>query len=157
MKAYTFKDTKKPTALAYYNTSDDIYFYLTRRPSTFSHDSTYNLVAVGGPQHFLADKSVYRQDSAYPEEVVKKIDFFIQWTRINEFRENYEHVFLWHGLMGYTKNKIRLIGHDKYNPILMYNLGCNGIGILPSIFGGKKIALFLNNQVHKKSIFDPYI
>jgi hypothetical protein len=59
--------------------------------------------------------------------------------------------------MGYTKNGIRLIGHDRYNSLLLYNLGCNGVGILPSIFGGKKIALFLKNEVHKKSVFDPYI
>lgn len=157
MKAYTFIDDKKPTAVSYYNTDDKPYFYLTRRPSPFSSDKRYNLVAVGGPEYFLADKRIYKPDSIYPEKIRKQIDFFIKWTRINEFRKEYEHVFLWHGLMGYTRNGIRLIGPDKYNPILMYNLGCNGVGILPSIYGGKKIAQFLNNQIYKKSIFDPYI
>ncbi|HSW88397.1 MAG TPA: FAD-binding oxidoreductase [Candidatus Saccharimonadales bacterium] len=157
MKAYTFVDDKKPTAVSYYNTDDKPYFYLTRRPSPFSRDNTYNLVAVGGPEYFLADKTTYRQESVYPEEIRKQIDFFMQWTLMNAFRKRYEHIFLWHGIMGYTKNGIRLIGPDKYNPVLLYNLGCNGVGILPSIFGGKKIAQFLNNQVYTKSIFDPYI
>lgn len=40
-----------------------------------------------------------------------------------------------HGLMGYTKNTLRLIGPDPFNTVLMYNLGCNGVGILPSIHG----------------------
>jgi glycine/D-amino acid oxidase-like deaminating enzyme len=157
MKAYTFKDNKKPTAISYYNTNDKPYFYLTRRPSTFSRDNMHNLIAVGGPEYFLADKTTYKPESEFPPEIVKAINFFIQWTRLNEFREKYEHEFIWHGLMGYTRNGIRIIGPDKHNPVLMYNLGCNGVGILPSIFGGKKIALFLNDQVHQKSIFDPYI
>lgn len=156
MKAYTFKDNKKPIAISYYNKGTDDYFYLTRRPSTFSADSNHNLVSVGGPEHFLADKQVYTRDWIYPEKVLQKIDTFIEQTRINEFKGHYEHVFIWHGLMGYTKKGLRLIGPEKHNPVLMYNLGCNGVGILPSIYGGKKIALFFNNQVHKSSIFDPY-
>lgn len=157
MKAYTFKDDKKPTAISYYNTNDDEYFYLTRRPSTFSKNNTYNLIAIGGPESFLRDKSVYLQSSDYPKDILREIDFFIEWTRMNELRKNYEHVFIWHGLMGYTRNGIRLIGPDKYNSNLLYNLGCNGVGILPSIYGGKKISQFINKQVDRKSIFDPYI
>jgi glycine/D-amino acid oxidase-like deaminating enzyme len=158
MKAYTFSDgNRPPVAISYYNERDNDYFYLTRRPSTFSRDANYNLVSVGGPEHFLADRSAYAKGYLYPEEVLARIDRFIQETRIKEFRKHYEHVFVWHGLMGYTKRGLRLIGPDKHNPVLIYNLGCNGVGIIPSVFGGRKVALFLNNQVHRKSIFDPYI
>jgi len=157
MKAYTFKDIKKPVAISYYNSKDSDYFYLTRRPSTISTDNHHNLVSIGGPEHFLADKHTYTTDHAYPKDILKKIDVFIEKTRINEFKEHYEHVFVWHGLMGYTKKGLRLIGPDIHNKVLMYNLGCNGVGILPAIFGGKKIALFVNDNVHKKSIFDPNI
>ena len=38
---------------------------------------------------------------------------------------------------------------------LFYNLGCNGIGILPSIAGSFRIAKLINNEVLEESIFDP--
>jgi glycine/D-amino acid oxidase-like deaminating enzyme len=57
--------------------------------------------------------------------------------------------------MGYTPNRIRLIGEEPKNPVLMYNLGCNGVGILPSIFGGRRIARIVAGERLGKSIFDP--
>jgi glycine/D-amino acid oxidase-like deaminating enzyme len=57
--------------------------------------------------------------------------------------------------MGYTSNGIRLIGPDPANSSLIYNLGCNGIGILPSIYGGKRIAQYINGEALEPSIFDP--
>jgi glycine/D-amino acid oxidase-like deaminating enzyme len=56
--------------------------------------------------------------------------------------------------MGYTTNGMRAIGPEPLNPVLMYNLGCNGVGILPSIYGGRKIAEFLNGEVEERSMFD---
>jgi glycine/D-amino acid oxidase-like deaminating enzyme len=63
--------------------------------------------------------------------------------------------FAWNGLMGYTSNGVRLIGPDPAYPSLIYNLGCNGIGILPSIYGGKRIAEYINGEPLGPSIFDP--
>jgi glycine/D-amino acid oxidase-like deaminating enzyme len=40
-------------------------------------------------------------------------------------------------------------------PSVLYNTGCNGIGILPSIAGGKRIARILKGEILPKSIFDP--
>ena len=57
--------------------------------------------------------------------------------------------------MGYTPNGLRCIGPEPLNPVLMYNLGCNGVGILPSVYGGKKISQFLNNEDLTPSLFDP--
>jgi glycine/D-amino acid oxidase-like deaminating enzyme len=57
--------------------------------------------------------------------------------------------------MGYTTNGLRLIGPDSKNPILLYNLGCNGVGILPSIFGAKRISDMLSGKKIKPMIFDP--
>jgi hypothetical protein len=56
--------------------------------------------------------------------------------------------------MGYTKNGIRFIGPEPKNNVLLYNLGCNGVGILPSIYGGKKISRHLAGESVEKSIFD---
>jgi hypothetical protein len=48
-----------------------------------------------------------------------------------------------------------LIGPDPFNTILMYNLGCNGVGILPSIHGWRKTTQFILGNVSEPSIFDP--
>ncbi|HXH26894.1 MAG TPA: FAD-binding oxidoreductase [Candidatus Acidoferrum sp.] len=156
MKAYSYKDASQPTAISYYNTASyNEYFYLTRRPSTLTTMAARSLISVGGPEYVLPDKSEYTADSRYPAAVSKAIDAFVGSVLATASKEGYEHMFIWHGLMGYTNNGLRIIGPDTHNPNLLYNLGCNGVGILPSIFGGKKIALFLNGRVHKKSIFDP--
>ena len=63
--------------------------------------------------------------------------------------------FAWHGLMGYTKDKIRRVGCEPANPVLMYNLGCNGVGLLPSIAGGLRIARLHCGMTLEPSIFDP--
>ena len=63
--------------------------------------------------------------------------------------------FSWHGLMGYTSSGVRIIGRDQTYPSLIYNTGCNGIGILPSIYGGKRIAQIINGEMLAPSIFDP--
>ena len=65
-----------------------------------------------------------------------------------------DYVFTWHGLMGCTKNGVRLIGPEPKNPALLYNLGCNGVGILPSLYGGRQIARHLSGEKTEKSIFD---
>jgi hypothetical protein len=38
---------------------------------------------------------------------------------------------------------------------LLYNLGCNGVGFLPSIFGGHRISQLLAGQTLAPSVFDP--
>ena len=63
--------------------------------------------------------------------------------------------FAWHGLMAYTDNKIRLIGFDAQNPALLYNLGCNGVGFLQSVYGGHRISRLLGGEQLPPSIFDP--
>jgi len=61
---------------------------------------------------------------------------------------------MWHGVMGYTKNLLRLIGRDPHARALYYNLGCNGVGLLPSIFGGHKVAKEIAGERFPPSIFD---
>ena len=46
--------------------------------------------------------------------------------------------FQWHGLMGYNDGRIRVVGAHPRHPRLHYNLGCNGVGFLPSITGGER-------------------
>lgn len=48
--------------------------------------------------------------------------------------------YFWHGWMAYTEDGLRLVGPDKEQPRLIYNLACNGIGIVPACNAAKKIA-----------------
>ena len=57
--------------------------------------------------------------------------------------------------MGFTSTGLRCIGPEPINKVFLYNLGCNGVGLLPSLFGGRKIIRFINNENLASSIFDP--
>ena len=54
--------------------------------------------------------------------------------------------FQWHGLMGYMDGGVRVIGAHPGRPALLYNLGCNGVGFLPSIHGGRQIPRILSGS-----------
>ena len=59
--------------------------------------------------------------------------------------------------MGYTPTGIRCVGRDPRSASLLYNLGCNGVGILPSIAGGRRIARVLSGAALEPSLFDPAV
>ena len=40
--------------------------------------------------------------------------------------------------MGYMDGGVRVIGAHPRHAALLYNLGCNGVGFLPSICGGER-------------------
>jgi glycine/D-amino acid oxidase-like deaminating enzyme len=61
----------------------------------------------------------------------------------------------WDGRMGYTRSGVRLAGQDPKNPNLFYNLGCNGIGILHSIYGARRVAMELSGRKVADSVFEP--
>jgi glycine/D-amino acid oxidase-like deaminating enzyme len=162
MSGYLEGYNKPPTAISYsvdekvgFDNMSDPYYYLTRRMYEFEKGTHHNLVCVGGPQHSIADREEYIYEYEYPEEVQKELDDFIKKTYDTDPNHKIDYKFTWHGLMGYTSNQIRRIGAEIKNPVLMYNLGCNGIGILPSIFGGKRIADMIAGKEVVPMIFDP--
>lgn len=160
MSGYLEKMNKLPAAIEYLDEEndqakfEDASFYLTRRPHEYG-DNKHNLVCVGGPELTIDDRAEYLKDYDYPEEMPSKIDQFIKKEYDADPNHKIEYDFTWHGLMGYTPNRIRIIGEEPKNKVLMYNLGCNGIGILPSILGGKRIAQIIKGQDLNPSIFDP--
>jgi glycine/D-amino acid oxidase-like deaminating enzyme len=103
----------------------------------------------------LDERATYTSDRPYGTQISEAIDTFMLTTYAPYEPGRTEEAFFWHGLMGYTKSGIRLIGPEPRNPILLYNLGCNGIGLLPSIFGGSKIAARVRGTPQEPSIFDP--
>jgi glycine/D-amino acid oxidase-like deaminating enzyme len=158
MSGYLETMNKSPTAISYYTEPsagmENDYFYLTRRPYEYEEGMHHNLISVGGPEYDPEEGEVYNFDDEFPEEAEKKIDEFVHDVYELEPNRKIEFVFTWHGLMGYTKNGVRLIGPEPQNSILLYNLGCNGIGILPSLHGARTVARFLAGEKVEKSIFD---
>ncbi len=63
--------------------------------------------------------------------------------------------FHWHGLMGYNESGVRVVGAHPRHPRLLYNLGCNGVGFLPSLCGADRLARLLAGEQMEPSIFDP--
>lgn len=167
MAAYLEPMNKAPTSLSFYDAElikgghakdvyhEEPYIYLTRRPYELEKDESHNLICVGGPEVLLEDTTRYEPDSLSPDDAIKKIDKFLHQTFVPAPHKEGEYRFQWHGLLCYTPTGIRLIGTEPRNSVLLYNLGCNGVGILPSIYGGRRISQILAGEVLKPSIFDP--
>lgn len=64
--------------------------------------------------------------------------------------------YQWFGIQGYTANGLRWVGQDSDNSHLWYNLGCNGIGIVHAIAGGKRIARLLKGESLGPSLFSAF-
>ena len=158
MSAYLEAMNKQPTAMSYYTDPrpgfENSYFYLTRRPFEYEPGIEHNLISIGGPDADIAENMPYSHDLAYPDAQARRIDGFVRETYDVDPNTSIDFLFTWHGLMGYTQNGIRLIGPEPQNPVLLYNLGCNGVGILPSLYGARTIARHLNGEEVERSIFD---
>ncbi len=155
MAGYIDEADQSAYAVSYHENNDyrDAYYYLTRRP--YEHGGkNFSLVCVGGPERVLPDRAEYDPSSKPPADIDEELDREMRRT-YHDLPPTATRQFLWQGLMGYTRNGIRRIGFEPKNKTLLYNLGCNGIGILPSIYGGKRIAELLAGYSLPQSIFDP--
>lgn len=161
MAAFLEEPQMHPTAISYLPShlnkgsgayDSDPYYYLTRRPH--GKDGKTSLICIGGPEALMDDTNNYSTAHPYPKEAKAMINAFVTKTYRHTARKlSYSH--LWHGLMGYTPNGIRCVGAEPCNPVLLYNLGCNGVGILPSIYGSFRISQILKGESLAPSIFDP--
>ncbi|PIN75528.1 hypothetical protein COV18_03160 [Candidatus Woesearchaeota archaeon CG10_big_fil_rev_8_21_14_0_10_37_12] len=158
MAGYIEENHKLPIAISYFDDkevdSSAAYFYLTRRKYEFEGNKHCDLVCVGGPEITLRDKSKYVREKDYHPTAHKQIKKFVK-SAYTAAPKNPKYSFFWHGLMGYTKTKLRIVGFEPCNSVLLYNLGCNGVGILPSIYGAKRIADLLTKKKAESTIFDP--
>jgi glycine/D-amino acid oxidase-like deaminating enzyme len=130
---------------------DTPYVYVTRRKW---EGDTHSLVCFGGPEYEL-ESAEYDVDAGFPLEVAEEIDRTVVPLAYPARVPGMPYDFAWHGLMGYTGNRVRLIGAEPRNPVLLYNLGCNGVGFMPSIMGGDRIARLLAGRPLEPTIFDP--
>lgn len=164
MSGYIEPLNHPPTAISYFPKTNEhngdptgrSYFYLTRRPHEHEGKNSYNLVCAGGPEKVLPNGATYSRKDSCSEEMRALINDFLRDNYNKHPGKETEDAFCWHGLMGYTPNGIRRIGPEPCNPVLLYNLGCNGVGILPSMYGGKRTSEFLQGKEMSPSIFDPH-
>lgn len=165
MAGYLEPHTGVPAAVHYYpaedpgltNTPGDPYFYVTRRRYQYKEapgeePELKNLICIGGPDVGLESRALYDRNHDFSERAKNQIEEFVRKTY--DKGADLQYLFLWHGVMGYTKNMLRMVGPDPAVGRLWYNLGCNGVGLLPSIFGGKRVAERLAGNSFPPSIFD---
>jgi glycine/D-amino acid oxidase-like deaminating enzyme len=133
---------------------DTPYVYLTSRPHQGPRGAG-TLVCIGGPEQQLDDVAVYSPDWEFPASVIDEIDGAILPIVHPTRPGGLDYDYTWHGLMGYSESRVRLIGFEPKNPVLMYNLGCNGVGFLQSIYGGCRIGRLVAGEQLSASIFDP--
>lgn len=164
MAAYLDDTQRDPVAISYLPRTAtgktdafnaEPYFLLTRRPFENDKSGQSDLICVAGPEELIENTINYSRENPHSELAQKQIDGFLHNSYIHAPKGDIDYKYKWHGLMGYTPNGIRLIGREPLNPVLLYNLGCNGIGILPSIYGGRRISQIIAGEPLDPSIFDP--
>lgn len=160
MAGYLVEGEYPPMAQAYFGSWDsslqsvydseileEPYFYLTRRPYQGK-----TLVVIGGPEDFIEDTRLYSKEYPYPNEALEEIQRFLTTYSISLPKKP---DFAWHGLMGYTRSGLRLVGPEPKHARLIYNLGCNGIGLLPSLIAARRLGSLFSGEVLTQSVFDP--
>ncbi len=157
MAAY-FDDVGKPASATSYLMIPRIsegqsYFYATRRPFE-TNGSQRTLTCIGGPDRALAPGEIYDRSAAFPADQLtaleRQVGPLLGWT---PGARPFDYLF--HGLMGYPPTHARIIGPEPRNAALLSNLGCNGVGLLPSIHGAWRIAQTVNGTKLPPSLFDP--
>lgn len=159
MGGYTEPAVASANAIAYYrrkSTDIEPYVYLTRRPYE-KEGVMQTLLCLGGPARILPDGATYDPLMPFPADVEEEIDTAFASVYRAKDGSDPQKSFLWHGVMGYTPTGIRCVGRDPRAERLLYNLGCNGVGILPSIAGGRRIAQLLAGARLEPSLFDPAV
>lgn len=156
MAAFYEEQPRLPAAMSYIrNTTiggDVPYVYVTRRTYDRPGD-TVTLTCMGGPEHPIDHPWV--PDEPFPGAVLTSMDEHIRPFAQESRPVGQPYDFQWHGLMGYMAGGVRVIGPHPGRAALLYNLGCNGVGFLPSIHGGRQIARLLAGEHLPPSIFDP--
>lgn len=156
MTAFVEETPRAPASLSYIRNTviggEVPYVYVTRR--TYDRaDGAVTLTCMGGPEYPFHD--VYDRGASFPGELLRELDDEVRPFAQPNRRAGAPYDFHWHGLMGYNDCGIRVVGRHPRHPALLYNLGCNGVGFLPSIHGGERVARLLADEHLGRSVFDP--
>jgi glycine/D-amino acid oxidase-like deaminating enzyme len=156
MAAFVEEQPRTPAAMSYIRNTiiggDTPYVYVTRR--TYDRDEgTVTLTCMGGPEHPI--EGAWDAAMPFPGTMLAHMDAQLRPFAQPARPPGRPYEFAWHGLMGYMDGRVRVIGAHPRHPALLYNLGCNGVGFLPSIHGGRQVARILAGERLPPSIFDP--
>jgi glycine/D-amino acid oxidase-like deaminating enzyme len=156
MAAFAEERPRSPAAMSYIRNEtiggDTPYVYVTRR--TYDRpDGTVTLTCMGGPEHPIDHP--WDADEPFPGALLGHMDAVVRPFAQPARPAGLPYEFAWHGLMGYTPGMVRIAGAHPRRPALLYNLACNGVGFLPSIAGGERLARLLGGEHLPPSIFDP--
>jgi glycine/D-amino acid oxidase-like deaminating enzyme len=157
MTAFVEDEARTPAAMSYVrNTTiggETPYIYVTRRTYDTASD-VVTLTCMGGPEVPFEPQD-YDPDVPFPGELLDVFDDEVRPFANPRRPAGLAYDFQWHGLMGYNESGIRVVGAHPRWPRLLYNLGCNGVGFLPSIFGAHRLAQLMAGEPLAPSIFDP--
>ena len=156
MAAFAEEEPRSPAAMSYIRNvtigGDTPYVYVTRR--TYDRpEGAVTLTCMGGPEHAIEGR--WEASQPFPGPMLTAMDETIRPFAQPARPPGRPYDFQWHGLMGYMDGGVRVIGAHPRHPGLLYNLGCNGVGFLPSICGGDRVARMLAGEPLPRSIFDP--
>jgi glycine/D-amino acid oxidase-like deaminating enzyme len=157
MTAFVEDEPRSPAAMSYIRNAiiggPVPYVYVTRRTYDRAED-TVTLTCMGGPEYPFHEP-VYDRDAPFPGELLAAMDDEVRPFAQPARPASQPYDFHWHGLMGYNDSGIRVVGAHPRHQRLLYNLGCNGVGFLPSLCGAERIARLLAGEPLAPSIFDP--
>ena len=157
MAAFVEAEQRTPAAMSYIRNvtigGETPYVYVTRRTWEVA-GSVATLTCMGGPEWPIADNS-WDPAQPFPGALLTTMDDQVRPYAQPDRPPREPYDFQWHGLMGYMDGRVRVIGPHPRHPALLYNLGCNGVGFLPSIAGGQRIARLFAGERLPRSIFDP--
>jgi len=158
MGGYFEREPQPPGAFSYIKNDriggDLPYGYATRR--TYDRPGgTTTLTCVGGPEIDLDAGNSYDAGAPVPGYAVEQLDSQVRSVIDEPGGSSAAYDYAWHGLMGYMPDRLRVVGQEPRNPALLYNLACNGVGILSSLHGGLRIAELLAGRQLPPSLFDP--
>ena len=156
MAAFVEEERRTPAAMSYIRNAEiggpTPYVYVTRRTYDRADDEV-TLTCMGGPEWPIDHP--WTADEPYPGALLAHMDDVVRPYAQPRRPPGLAYDFQWHGLMGYMPGMVRVIGAHPRHPELLYNLGCNGVGFLPSIHGGQRISRILAGEPLGPSIFDP--
>jgi glycine/D-amino acid oxidase-like deaminating enzyme len=157
MTAFIEDEPRKPAAMSYIRNTEiggeKAYVYVTRRTYDRPHD-VVTLTCMGGPEYPF-HKPAYEPEALFPGALLAEMDAEVRPFASATRPDGRSYDFHWHGLMGYNDSGVRVIGAHPRHARLLYNLGCNGVGFLPSIFGGQRVSQALAGRPLRPSIFEP--
>jgi len=131
-------------------------YSLPKSPITMSSINPRREILFGKISEYQIPISIaqYNSEDIYNYLNVRKLSqdksLFIT-NNINEFESQFD--FVYSSTQAYSDNMLRVVDVDKNFPNIFFNLGCNGIGILLSIYGAKRIIQLMSGK-YTKNIFN---